>query len=1046
MNFILLQRDVASVYFGILGKQADRATLEYFAKKLHSGELSMISMANLFINAEDGQKRLAALNDTDKIQYIYHNTYGVNADAGQLAVLQAQLDGGASLGQLSSGLVSSLRSYEGNDMTLLSQQQTLENTINQSLFPSYTGNTAGYSGAADIQAIYYVLHSTMVSQGINFWGNKLDANPNEINKIADVFVDTRSYLTSLNDHDFVKRIFEETFKKTAAESDINKYLVGLQNHSTSRGDVVVTMINEIRSDTSSEHAAAKQQFLLATHVYKPGELPENKYLETVTALYYGVAGYTMDAAALDVYSKQLAAGMSTADLLRDLAKTPAFSEAVYWEQTYQQLFETTLDSFNKSKIWELSGKNAYIANSMVIDTFLNVGKGENDRGWVYYAKSYENIANALGYAKKAVLTINDSGKLVANINHQPEHSLSNIEFYALKNAEIQITHEANIPIYFAPNLEKIRITGDKKATLDFSKKADYTNIPTTITLENTHISFIGSRGDDRIFIASNADMINADAQFQMDKGSDWLIWQGNATAGTANIVSNHFKAAAALSDDQDNPPDNLLSANFLTKNIYLTTAADGKVNGKIESNINNFTFFQKIDLANYKGTGSIYLDGKLVATEGKNVFDFGVIKAVTSIHNTQYANVNHLTQPTPPPSSTYQKATGGAGLALTGFADNVTVINMPVDEWGMNYSFRTLTVFGDATANSRINFEYLDDGRYFRTTPVMSIVFNGSNSDKIDAGTLSFAIKHTVVHDDDIDKGIRIESSGSAENTLRLSGDKNAINTIGISGDKKLNLIIKSDFSTDLELIYTNMTKHGSLNLLAEKGGTGDGALYHLLSNSYAKYAAIRSELAGHQLNLSDSLESDTLNVQGNTTITRDVQHQVGGDTIIFKDSTINSMVTLKAVENWFPSTDPTLGKDDKIIVGDSANPWVFSTKGERTMTSYGDYTLSESNALFASLNVAPTATAFDVFSKALSVATHGASENQLGEVGVLKLEKNSFIIIDSNNNHSFDSHDIVFSLGNMATSDTLKLAHYTPPKVEISGAIAAPHELELAG
>lgn len=66
MNFISLQRDVAALYFGVLGKHADRATLEYFAKKLHTGELTASSMANVFINADDGKARLAALDDAEK--------------------------------------------------------------------------------------------------------------------------------------------------------------------------------------------------------------------------------------------------------------------------------------------------------------------------------------------------------------------------------------------------------------------------------------------------------------------------------------------------------------------------------------------------------------------------------------------------------------------------------------------------------------------------------------------------------------------------------------------------------------------------------------------------------------------------------------------------------------------------------------------------------------------------------------------------------------------------------------------------------------------
>jgi hypothetical protein len=1054
MNFITLQRDVAAIFYGVLGKQADRVALEYFAKNLQNGKLSIGKMADLFINSQDGQNRLAALDDANKIQYIYHNIHGVNASEEQLSVLMDQLHNGMTLGQITAELTNTLRSYQGDNTEILSQQTVLDATIQQSLFPSYAGSPTENSGAADIQAIYYVLHSTMVPQGINYWGSKLDTSQATINYIADAFVKNKTSLTLLNNQDFVKIIFEQTFKKPPSESDINKYILGLNNHSQSRGDVVVNMINDIRNDSSSENSLAKESFLLATHVYKPGELPENKYQETVAALFYGVAGYKVDATALDVYSKQLAAGMSTADLLHQLATAPAFSNVQNWEQTYQNLLNNFLYPSDVNNIRKLSGNDAYQATSLIIDKLLNGGQPESDRawGWTYNAKSYDTISNILGYTDHATLTINDSGELIGEINHSSAHRLSDIEIYALRNAQIKVDHEANITINFTPNLETLRITGDKKATLDFSKNSAtdfgtnsaYPHITTKVIIENTLVSFIGSSGDDRVIIAPNADMINAEAQIQLGQGDDWLLWQGNAGIDRANVVSDKFKAAAAHYDSEDKNHNNVISANFLTKNIYLTTNENGGVNGVIESNINNFLLFPMIDLAHYKGTGSIYLDGKLVATEGKNVFDFGVIREVASIHNANYANVDHLTQATPPPSSTWNYATGDAGLALTGFADNVTVINVPVDDWGTTYSFRTLNVLGDATANSRIHFDYIEDDRYTRTTPVMDIRFNGQNIDKIDAGTLSFAIKFPNGSDEGIVETITIDSSGSAENTLRLTGDQNAIEAIDISGDKKLNLVIKDDFSTHLYMIRNEMSAHGSLNLLAEKGGTGGGELFKLLP--FGQYSAIRSELSGYQLKITDSLESDTINVVGNTTITRDIIKQIGSDTIIFKDSTINSMVTLNTNDPG-GSALPTIRGGDKIIVGDSSNPWVFSSQGDHVMTLYGEYSEQDEAAeLFASLNLGSTANAFDLFSQSLSAATQGASQDHLSDVGILKLGQSSFIIIDNNANHSFDHDDIVFSLGNIAVNDALKLAHYTPPKIEISGATETMQEPAFIG
>uniref|UniRef100_UPI00201B5A2C hypothetical protein n=1 Tax=Serratia marcescens TaxID=615 RepID=UPI00201B5A2C len=72
-------------------------------------------------------------------------------------------------------------------------------------------------------------------------------------------------------------------------------------------------------------ADAKAIFLAHTHVYAAGELPAPEYQEAITAIYLSIAGYYIDANALDTYSKQLAAGRSESDILAMFAKQPAFA-------------------------------------------------------------------------------------------------------------------------------------------------------------------------------------------------------------------------------------------------------------------------------------------------------------------------------------------------------------------------------------------------------------------------------------------------------------------------------------------------------------------------------------------------------------------------------------------------------------------------------------------------------------------------------------------------------------------------------------------------
>ncbi|HGO4163658.1 TPA: hypothetical protein ACK1B7_005027, partial [Serratia marcescens] len=85
-------------------------------------------------------------------------------------------------------------------------------------------------------------------------------------------------------------------------------------------------------------------------------------------------------------------------------------------------------------------------------------------------------------------------------------------------------------------------------------------------------------------------------------------------------------------------------ANFITKSVYLTTNQLGKLEGSIVSNVNQFKYFNYIDLTHYRGTGDIYLDGKWVANEGSKVFDFGLFSQNAGIHNAAYANASPLAQ------------------------------------------------------------------------------------------------------------------------------------------------------------------------------------------------------------------------------------------------------------------------------------------------------------------------------------------------------------------------------------------------------------------
>ncbi|WP_244941629.1 hypothetical protein [Serratia inhibens] len=65
---------------------------------------------------------------------------------------------------------------------------------------------------------------------------------------------------------------------------------------------------------------------------------------------------------------------------------------------------------------------------------------------------------------------------------------------------------------------------------------------------------------------------------------------------------------------------------------------------------------------------------------------------------------------------------------------------------------------------------------------------------------------------------------------------------------------------------------------------------------------------------------------------------------------------------------------------------------------------------------------------------THGTSTNNLSEVGVVKLDKSVYVIVDQNHNQTFDANDYVFSIGNQDPYLAASALHYSSPAVTTNG------------
>ncbi|MEG9795051.1 hypothetical protein V6X42_21525 [Serratia marcescens] len=66
MSSLLVQRDVAALFYAVIGKKADIKDIDYFSKKLAQENLSLAALTNKLINSELGQSRLSQLNNSEK--------------------------------------------------------------------------------------------------------------------------------------------------------------------------------------------------------------------------------------------------------------------------------------------------------------------------------------------------------------------------------------------------------------------------------------------------------------------------------------------------------------------------------------------------------------------------------------------------------------------------------------------------------------------------------------------------------------------------------------------------------------------------------------------------------------------------------------------------------------------------------------------------------------------------------------------------------------------------------------------------------------------
>ncbi|APS35972.1 MULTISPECIES: beta strand repeat-containing protein [Serratia] len=983
MASLASQQAAAALYYAVLGKNASQSTYDYFGQYLQTGQATAAQLVNVFLTGSDGQARFATKTQAEILTQIYTNIFGTAPTSAQLTDL---LNVGSTTTAVSQ-LVTNLLNYQGFDATTLAQQATFENTINTVLYPVAQSSAA--AGASAVEAIYYVIGVDAAQSGINYWGTQM-ANGANLANVAQVFVNDRAYLTSLNNTDFVARLFESAFLRAPTSSESSTYVALLDGGAT-RGTVIVDIINLIKGTVASGDLAAQQQFNLATQVYSPGQLPGLSFQEQVASIYLAVPNRGIDSQALDTFSKQLASGTTFSKLLTTLlatnefqAKGAALSGSAFVTKVFTDVWGSAPTPTQLATYTAL-GNNTAIAQAIINDLRSSTA---TDNATVSAQHAFEDaIGTSLLYKTNATLSSTAAGgNATGTINTGSSHVLSNAETAVLLNVILNASTASTVNLQFADHLSNLTINGTAASTVNLS--ANGVNPGVAVSVNNGNVILNASSGNDVVNVTSTANIATGTANFNLGAGNDALKWAGNAAANSPNTVSAAIKADGGAGTDS-------ISANFFTKSVVTNQNALGIRTSTISSNANNFSNFEKIDLTGYIGqsTGTLITTPLIGSptttpvTTPSHVFDFGLLNGTATVEGTAGGTVTQATTPT---------NMGSQGFVLNGLT-NASVIN------AAGGAAAALEVNGDATASTTLNFSFVNAATQF------GINFDAVSSSNVNAGAIGLTGSALTA------LNIASGGTGSFANVLSLAGSNSVLTNINVTGDHQLDLTVGSGFTFIHDINASGNS--GGLNLTTSNGGTGDGLIVQLLN--ILPLSALTTSLLtpvlntlglnGYQMTVEGSSAGDTLNVAANTTLTGGA----GANTYMLQSSTSQAGNTI---------TDFNTAKD-KII--DHLSGLTLSNTGT-AVADYGTRSADILDGVLGSLLGSLTGGVVGLLGGILGLSTGSLT----AKVGVASVAfdngtNSNYVIIDNNNNHSLDAGDTVIYLTGQSHASLVSDLHY---------------------
>ncbi|MNG59932.1 hypothetical protein D3C79_180800 [compost metagenome] len=994
MASLASQQTAAALYYAVIGKNASADAYDFFGKQLETGSKTIASLTTSFLNSAEGTARFSGKTLEQTITQVYTSVYGSAPNSTALAELVATGSASAALAKL----VDDLLHYEGFDTAILAQQSAFENVVDTALYP--VTQTSASAGSANVQALYYSLGQVQVQSGINYWGTVLANGTKTFAEVANIFANSSPALTALSNSDFVSLVFQSTYGRAASSAELNQYLSELTGGST-RGQVLTEVITGIRGSVASGDTAAQTNFNAATKVYLPGELPALNLQEQAASIYLAIPDRGIDARALDTWSKVLASGTSFTALNAKLIATPEFQTKgaqltgdAFIQHVFTAVYGVAATVAQLATYSALGSKEAISA--AIINDLRNSTATDNTT--VSQQHAFEaDIGNSLLYKTAATLSTSAAnGNATGSINSGSSHVLSNAETAVLENVILNASSATIANLKFADHLANLTINGSAAATVNLSDNG--VNPGVDITVNNANVILNASSGADDVTVTSAAAVNTGTGDFNLGAGNDTLKWAGNAAVGGANTVGAGISGNGGAGTD-------VISANFITKSVATTSNILGIRSSTVTSNANNFTSFEKVDLAGYIGKSVGTLNGAAVTTEN-HTFDYGLLNGTATVEGTAGGTITQATAPS---------AVGTQGFVLSGLAEAVKVINVA------GGTAAQMEVTGNATSASSVDFTFVQNA-----TNKFDIAFTANSTSDVNAGSVSLNSSSSILLGTALTT-VNIASGGTGDfsNVLNLTGTNSQVTSVAVSGDHHLDLTVGAGYTSLLNLDASSNT--GGIDVVLNQGGTGQGVLYNLLALlPLGSTVATLLGLGGTQFSLTGTSTDDSFTVLGNTTVTGGTS-STGGNDYHLVSSTTAAGVTI----NDFNSA-----KDS--IVDNLSGLTISSNAG----TDLADYGVRTESALGNAINAILGGLITGVVGALGSLLGIGGDNALVSKVGVVGVERtggtDSYIIVDNNDDHTLDGNDSVIYLKNTDHLNLLSTLHYSPT-VELAGISSAP-------